>query len=139
MPAVSAKSTVKTNIGGEVQLVQGTWVGGGAATNCTRTSTDQGAGITAVAYNAATGKYRITLTEWGQQLAPGTHIEVHRAAGAAPRIVNVVRAAPSVATGGATATIDFEVWDMATPSLVDLTTADTITITLAFTKGKRVV
>jgi hypothetical protein len=139
MGSIAAKNVVKTNLPGEVQLVQGTWVGGGAATNCTRTSTDQGAGITSVNYNAATGKYRITLTEWGQQIAPGSHIEVHRAAGSAPRIVNIVRAAPSVATGGATATIDFEVWDMATPSLVDLTTADTITITLAFSKGKRVV
>lgn len=136
MPSVTAKNCVKSNIGGEVQLVQGTWIGGGAAANCTRTSTDQGAGITSVNYNAATGKYRITVTEWGQQLAPGTHIEVHRAAGAAPRVVNVVRA---ITVSGTTATIDFEVWDMATPSLVDLAAADTITITLAFAKGKRVV
>lgn len=136
MASVTAKSCVKANIGSEPQCVMGVWTGGGAATNCTRTSTDMGQGITSVAYNAATGKYRITVIEWGQQLLPGTHIEVHRAAGSAPRVVNVVR---TITVSGTTATIDFEVWDMATPSLVDLALTDVITINLVFSKGKRVV
>lgn len=136
MASPTAKSTKKSNIPGESCAVEGTWTGGGAATNCSRTSTDQGAGITSVNYNAATGKYRITVTEWGQQLLPGSHIEVHRAAGSAPRVVNLIR---TITVSGTTATIDFEVWDMATPSLVDLAATDIIGICLNFAKSKRVV
>lgn len=136
MPSPSAKSIVKSNIPTEQCEVAGIWTGGGAAANCTRTSTDHGAGITSVNYNGATGKYRITVTEWGTQLLPGTHIEVHRAAGGAPRVVNVIR---TITAGTNSATIDFEVWDMATPSLVDLVNTDVITITLNFAKTKRVV
>lgn len=136
MSSVTTKGTVGHNLPSEKQEVCGTWTGGGAAANCSKADADHSAGITSVAYDGATGKYVITLKEWGQQLLPGSHIEVHRAAGAAPLVVNIVRA---ITVSGDSATVNFEVWDMATPSLVDLETTDTIGINLAFSKTKPVV
>lgn len=131
MPLGNA-SPVRSNI--PKKEVAGVWTGGGAAANCTKTSTDWSKGIQSVNYNAATGKYRITLTDFGQQLLPGSHIEIHRAAAGAPRVANIVRGSLtiSVSSGVPIATVDFEVWDLATPSLVDLTATDLAAINLVF-------
>lgn len=134
MPAISSKAPVRSNLVKEE--VCGIWTGGGAATNCTHSSADHSAGITSVAYNAATGKYLITLTEFGQQLLPDSHVVIHRAAAAAPLVANLVRTI-TVATGGATATVAFEVWDLA-GALTDLATTDKAAINLCFAKTKPV-
>lgn len=134
MASVAAKSVERSNIRSDKSKVEGVWTGGGAAADCTQSQDDHSAGITAVAYNGATGKYRVTVTEWGQQLVPGTHVEVHRAAAAAALVANVVR---SVTVSGNTATVDFEVWSLA-GALTDLATTDKVAITLAFSKTKPV-
>lgn len=116
--------------------VAGVWTGGGSAANCTKAAADWSKGISSVAYNAATGKYRITLSDFGQQLLPGSRIDVCRAAGASPIRVNIIRSslAPSAATG--TATLDFEVWQddavSGIPALLDLLTTDKLLINLVF-------
>lgn len=138
MASVSTKGIVRHNLPSEKQEVCGVWTGGGAAANCTHNSADHSAGITRVAYNSATGKYYITVTEWGQQLLPGSHIEIHRQAGAAPLVANLIRTI-TVASGGGSADINFEVWDVATPSLTDLATTDKVAINLVFAKTKPVV
>lgn len=118
-------SPVRANI--PKREVCGVWTGGGAAANCTKTSTDWSRGITSVNYNAATGKYRITLTEAGQQLLPGSHIEICRAAGAAPLLANIVRSTLD------SDSVDFEVWDVdAGSALTDLATTDKLLINLVF-------
>jgi hypothetical protein len=137
MPSVSAKTTVKSNLRTEVQTVSGMWTGGGAAANCTLAAGDHSAGITSVAYNAATGKYLITVSEWGQQLLPGSQVVIHRAAADAPLVANLIRTV-TVATGGASATVAFEVWDLATPSLTDVATTAKVGIHLVFGKTKAV-
>lgn len=121
-------SPVRSNI--PKHEVCGVWTGGGAASALTRTSTDWSYGISGVAYNAATGKYRISLTESGQQLLPGSKIEICRQAGDAPLVANIVRSSLD------SDSVDFEVWDVATPTLTDLATTDKVLINLVFAKAK---
>lgn len=135
MASIATKAPVRSVLSEE--KVAGVWTGGGAAADCTHTSTDHSQGITSVAYNAATGKYLITLSQWGQQLLPGSSITVHRAAGAAPLVVNLIRTI-TVASDNQSATIAFEVWDMATPSLIALATTDKVLISLVFARTKPV-
>lgn len=112
--------------------VKGTWTGGGAAANCSRAAADWSRGIASVNYNAATGKYIITLVEGaaGEQLLPGSNIVVHRAAAAIPLLVNLIRGAFDADAG----TVTFEVWAPSTEAvasaLTDLALTDTISITL---------
>ena len=123
--ALGNASRVVSNI--PKREVCGVWTGGGAAADCTHTSTDWSRGISAVAYNAATGKYRITLTEAGQQLLPGSHIEICRADGASPLLANIVRSTLD------SDSVDFEVWDVDSASaLTDLDTTDKVLINLVF-------
>ena len=134
MASPTGKTKILSNLPTVIVEVGGVWTGGGAATNCTRATADHSAGVTSVNYNAATGRYKITLAEWGAQLLPGSHITIHRAAAAAPLIVNLVRAI-TVASGAAT--VLFDVWDVATPTLTDLATTDTIDIVLRMAKSNR--
>lgn len=134
--SVTAKTVVKANLPTEVESVMGVWTGGGAAADCTHSSTKHSAGITSVVYNAATGKYKINLSQWGQQLLPGSNVLVRRQAGDAPLLANLIDAV-TVASDGLSAYCTFEVWDVdATSALTDLATTDTVAINLVFAKGK---
>lgn len=113
-----------------IDCVQGVWTGGGAAANCTRAAGDWNRGIASVNYNAATGKYLVTFIDVGTQIVWG-RCEVMGAAGAAGKQVNVVRS-----TFNATAkTVQIEVWDTATPSLVDLAATDKLCLKFEFSKN----
>lgn len=124
--ALGNASPVRANI--PKREVCGVWTGGGAAADCTKTSTDWSKGISSVAYNAATGKYRITLSEAGQQLLPGSRIEVCVAAGSAPKFANIVRSSLD------SDSVDFEVWSESggALALTDLATTDKVLINLVF-------
>jgi hypothetical protein len=113
--------------------VSGVWTGGGAAANCTKSSSDHSRGITSVNYDGATGKYTITLSDWGQQLLPGSKVSICRDAAAAPLLVNLVRGSFAVAADGASASVDFEVWDVdGVSALTDLAVTDKALIDLVF-------
>lgn len=112
----------------DTKRVQGVWTGGGAAANCTQSSSDWSKGIASVNYNAATGKYKITFRDVGQQIVGGK-IEVCRAAAAAPLLAVINRATFSIANK----TVDFEVWDVdAGSALTDLATTDKLLIDIQF-------
>ena len=127
--SLGSANLVRSTLG--KQGVGGVWTGGGAAANCSKSSSDWSSGITSVNYNAATGKYRITLSQFGQQLVGGD-IKVCRAAGDAPLLANIVRSTLTVSSPDA-ATLDFEVWDVdATAALTDLATTDKLLVNLEF-------
>lgn len=108
------------------QCVSASFTGGGAATAWTKVDGD---GISAVTYNAATGKFKVTFNDVGVSIlaAWGT---VNRAAGSAPLIINFV---PSTLSQTAK-TVDIEVWDLATPSLVDPANTTTAYLFVIFKK-----
>jgi hypothetical protein len=119
-----------------VICVQGVWTGAGAAANCTHSPADDWSqGIASVNYNAATGKYKITLTQRGQQIVGG-HVEVCGAAGATKKTVHIIRSTYSTSAQ----TVEIEVWTEGTeavaPALVDLATTDKILICLELAAAK---
>lgn len=124
-------SVVRSTVPDQTE-VRGVWTGGGAAANCTKASADASKGIASINYNAATGKYRITFTDVGQQVLDAT-VNVTRAAGAAPISCNVVRGSFSAANK----TLDFEAWAVSAGAhaLIDLLTTDKAMVTVVFTKN----
>lgn len=92
--------------------VRGVWSGGGAAANCTVASGDWNAGITSVAYNAATGKYLITFKDFGQQIVGGS-VEVVGDSGDIPMKAHLLRDTYSASAG----TVEFELWTLATEAV----------------------
>lgn len=100
-------------------IVRGTWLGGGAAANCTRQS---GRGIVSVNYNSATGQYIILFDDVGEVYL-GAVFSVQAAAGAATSFL----ARPTVYSA-ANKTLTFDVTDLATPTNHDLATTEVVTI-----------
>ena len=92
--------------------VRGVWSGGGAAANCSVASGDWNAGITSVAYNAATGKYLITFKDFGQQVVGGS-VEVVGDSGDIPMKAHFLRDTFSASAG----TMEIEVWTLATEAV----------------------
>ncbi len=99
--------------------VIGAWLGGGTSADCTRQS---GRGITSVAYNSATGQYKITFREVGKVYL-GALFSVQGAAGAATSFI----ARPTVYSASGK-TLTFDVTDLATPTNHDLATTEVVTI-----------
>lgn len=116
--------------------VGGVFTGGGAAASCTKATADWSRGISSVTYNAATGKYLVTFVECGEQILPGTVVDVFRPAGAVPLEVNVVRGSYSASAK----TVQIEVWtsgtDLVAPALVDLATTDKLMLSFHFSVNK---
>ena len=108
---------------GDVVCIDGVWLGGGSASNCTRVS---GTGIDSVNYNSATGRYLITLTGRYQVLEAQCY-SVAAATGAATSFM----ARPVVGGYSASAgTLDINVTDLATPTNHDLAATEQIWISL---------
>ena len=107
------------------EIIRGIWTGGGAASNCTKAAADWSRGIKSIAYNAATGKYLVTLVDGGQQIVGGG-IEFNGPAGATKKFVHVIRSTYSPSAK----TVQIEVWTQGThlvdPALVDLATTETL-------------
>lgn len=88
MPGVGNGFPLKSSVPGLFKIA-GVWTGGGAATDCSKSATDWSRGIDTVKYNAATGKYKVTFLECGQQLV--NHIcRIDGATGVTPVISVVV-------------------------------------------------
>ena len=100
--------------------------GGGAAANWSKLDGD---GISSVTYNAATGKFKINFTDVGVSILSAAGVG-HRATGSAPLHVGFVPGTLSIANK----TVDIEVWDMATPSLVDPATTVEIHLDICWKK-----
>lgn len=113
--------------------VQGVWTGGGAAANMTKATADWNRGIASVAYNAATGKYKVTFVDCGQQLIGG-HAECVSTTGVITKRVSIIRSSFSASAK----TVEIEVWTPATElvasALVDL--VDTFKVMLSFEFAK---
>lgn len=104
----------------------GVFTGAGAAANCTKTTGAVQGGIASVNYNAATGKYRITFVNVGQQILQfrGT---VGRADAAVPLFVIPIHSS----FNRANKTLDINVRTEA--ALTDLAATDQIQIEVDFT------
>jgi hypothetical protein len=100
-------------------MIAGTWLGGGAASNCTRQT---GRHITSVNYNAAAGRYIITFASVGEVFL-GCWLSVQGAAGAATSFI----ARPTVYSASA-GTLTIDVTDLATPTNHDLATTEVLHI-----------
>jgi hypothetical protein len=110
--------------------VQGVWTGGGAAADCTHDAADHSHGIASVKYDSATGKYKITFVDVGQQIVGGD-IKVCRAAASGAHLVtNIVRSTLSTSEK----TVEFEVSDLSN-TLTDLLTTDKILVNVEFAKN----
>jgi hypothetical protein len=131
---MSSASTLRSTLPGVV-AVKGVWTGAGGVANCTVATGDWSKGIRSIAYNAATGKYKITLTARGQQIVGG-HIEVCGAAGATKKIVHIIRSTYSPSAQ----TVEIEVWTQGTeavgPALVALATTDKLLVSLELAQSK---
>lgn len=106
---------------GVTDFVQGVWVGGGSAADCTRES---GSGIDSVAYNAATGAYNITLTGRYQALRGWSFGLMNAATAAAQNVATLTSYTAS------TGVLAIWVTDVATPTGQDLATTEKISINL---------
>lgn len=95
------------------------FAGGGAAANMSKVS---GSGITSIVY-VSTGLYTVTFAEVGSAIR-NAQITVHTVAAGAPRVAKLNLATLSLPAK----TCQLEVWDMATPSLVDLATTASVDI-----------
>jgi hypothetical protein len=112
----------KGNTYNEGVKVAGRFTGGGAATNCTRVA-NTGGGITSVTYNAGTGLYRITFANVGFALQAVTISPLSDT-----RQLNITQRAINLTTK----TVDFSVSDVATPTNVDLSTTEEVSIVALF-------
>ncbi len=109
----------------KVVIVTGRWLGGGAATDCTKVT---GRGISSVAYNAATGKYLVTFEDLNGTLL-AFHVTCGNASGTTTHNTASYDAANYSATAG---TMPICISDVATPTLQDLATTEEISITAIF-------
>lgn len=109
--------------------VTGVWTGGGAAADCTHTSTDWSKGIASIAYAGATGKYTITFTDVGQQLI-GWTATVLRATTEDPMFFLPI--AGTLSTSAKTLSVECNVGG----TLTDALTTDKILINAKFAKQK---
>ena len=125
--SIGNASAVRSTIPG-VHKVQGVWTGGGAAANCTHAAADWSKGIASLNYNAATGKYKITFTDVGQQIV-GHNIRVCGLTGVDQVTVNLLRG-----TFSSTAkTVEVEFSDLA-GTLLDLLTTDKVLVDVDFVR-----
>lgn len=104
----------------------GVFTGGGAAANCTKTTGAIQGGIASVNYNAATGKYRITFHDVGQQVLR-VLATVGRADAAVPLFVIPIHSSFSRANK----TLDINVRTEA--ALTDLAATDQLQLEVTFT------
>lgn len=102
--------------GKDVEVHVGTVTGNAAADGVVATGTSSLASLDWT----ATGKYTLTLKERGNSIL-GVHLSVQGATGAA-----AAKMARAVTINQAAKTITVEVVDLATPSLADLATTDTL-------------
>lgn len=86
-----------------------------------------GGGISAA--KTASGKYTLTFTEFGPVLM-GLDVKIARAAGDASAVGRESAGTYSASAG----TVDIEIWDVATPTLLTVADTDVITITAKFLK-----
>ena len=114
--------------------VQGVWTGGGAAANCTKAAADWNRGIASVNYNAATGKYKITFVDVGQQIVYA-HVECFSTTGVLTKDVAVIRGSFSVSAKTYEIEIRTKATDVAAAALVDLITTFGLMITFEFAKN----
>jgi hypothetical protein len=123
-------SPVRANLP-EVQYVIGVWTGAGAA-DLTHSSTDWSVGISGV-NQTATGKYTISLAEWGQQIVDAS-IEVLHTTAATKQRAGLVKGTFDNTAG----TVDFEVFTddgvSGVPALADVVSGDKVLIKLGFVK-----
>lgn len=106
---------------GQVDIIMARWAGGGAASDCTRVT---GTGIDSVAYNAATGAYKITLTGRYQTLVSYAFTCGTAGTTAAQNVVNFIAYSASAGT------ITLFITDVATPTAQDLLTTEELGIIL---------
>ncbi len=126
MPGFGSVSPVR---GEQEELrVSAQFTGAGAADATANTGYRKG--VKSLTYNAATGKFILTMYDWPGNLVDAK-IQVHRASGTAPLVGSVVWASVSKSGG----TIPVEFWDLATPSLTNPAASEIITIELTFQKG----
>ncbi len=102
------------------------FAGGGAAADCTRVASSGGRNVASVAYNSATGTYKITFREVGEVFL-GATFHVMAATGAATSFI----ARPTVYSASGK-TLTFDVTDLATPTNHDLATTEQIWITASW-------
>lgn len=102
--------------GKDVEVHVGTVTGNGANDGVVATGKSSIASLD----QTATGKYTLTLKERGNSIL-GVHLSVQGATGAA-----AAKMARAVTINQAAKTITVEVVDLATPSLADLATTDTL-------------
>lgn len=118
----------------DVVTVGGVWTGGGAAANMTKATGDWNQGIASVAYNAATGNYRITFVDVGQQIIFAA-VTCVSTTGVICKDVEVLRSTFSTSAK----TLDIEVWtratDVAAAALVDLLSTFKLLIKVEFAKN----
>lgn len=109
--------------------VEGVWTGGGAAADMTVTSGDWNRGITSIKYNSATGKYKITFRDFGQQVI-GFNASVAAATGVDPLI-------PVKVTGTYDKSLGTMELEITTPAgtLTDLPTTSKMRIEVIFADG----
>lgn len=110
----------------DVVRVQGTWTGGGSAADCTVTDGDWNRGIASFVYNSATGKYKITFQEWGQQIMDYS-LKVEGTTGVDPVHGQVVAGTFDNTLG--TVEVEFGA------TLIDLLTTNKIHLTFEFAKN----
>ncbi len=110
----------------DVVRVQGTWTGGGAAADCTHTATDWNRGIASFVYNGATGKYKITFQDCGQQIVDYS-LKVEGATGVDPVHGQVI--AGTFSASAKTVEVEFGA------TLIDLLTTNKIHVTFEFAKN----
>lgn len=122
-------SPLRSNL--DVFQVRGVWTGAGAA-DLTHSSSDWSKGIASVD-QTATGKYTITLNDWGQQLV-GSSINIRHTTAATKQRAGVTKNGFSVSAG--VATVTFEVFTddgvSGIPALADVVSGDKVEIVLEF-------
>lgn len=119
--AFPVRSTVPDTV-----RVQGTWTGGGAAADCTVTAGDWNRGIESFKYNSATGKYKITFRDCGQQIIDYS-LKVEGDTGVDPVHASVI--AGTFSSSAKTVEVEFGA------TLIDLLTTNKIHVTFEFAKN----
>lgn len=112
-------STIRSTVRG-LTRVQGVWTGGGAAASCTKAAADHNDGILGVAYNVATGKYKVAFSDVGQQIV-FADCKVCGLTGVPPVTANVLRGTYDRAAK----TVEVEFYDLA-GALIDLLVTDKV-------------
>jgi hypothetical protein len=118
----------------ELQTFHSMWDIGSTGAH-TKTANSGGKGFAKVD-RSDTGEYTITFTKTLAGL--GTLVDLHlthwHAADATPRWLGPTVGSFVAETPSAAATVEYESWDLATPSLAELVSGDKVSITAVFLK-----